>query len=80
LSRENKLQVQSLLTSFKDQADYLISIGVATKLASITLGAWQRPLSTAIAIPQRNTVTPVTNEIHECHTVSHLYLRELREL
>jgi len=32
------------------------------KLASITLGAWQRLPNNAIAIPQRNTVTPVKNK------------------
>jgi len=38
---------------------YLNSIGVAMKFASITVGAWQSGPSNAIAIPQRNTVTPI---------------------
>lgn len=38
---------------------YLSSIGVAIKFASITVGAWQFDLSNAIAIPHRNTVTPI---------------------
>lgn len=41
---------------------YLNSIGVAMKLASITLGAWQKDPSNAIAIPHRNTVTPVNDK------------------
>jgi len=40
-------------------AYYLNSIGVAIKFASITVGAWQNDPSNAIAIPQRNTVTPI---------------------
>lgn len=44
------------------EANYLIWIGLATKLASTTLGPWQRFLSTAIAIPQSNTGTPVANK------------------
>lgn len=40
----------------------LNSIGVAMKLASIMLGAWQRWPSSAIANPQRNTVTPVKKQ------------------
>lgn len=41
----------------------LNSIGVAMKLASITLGAWQRCPNSAIANPQRNTVTPQMGKI-----------------
>ena len=37
---------------------YLNSKGVAMKLANITVGAWQRDLSIAIATPQSRTVTP----------------------
>lgn len=40
---------------------YLSSIGVAMKLANITVGAWQRDPSDAIATPHNNTVTPITN-------------------
>jgi len=36
----------------------LSSIGVAMKLANITVGAWQRDPSDAIATPHSNTVTP----------------------
>lgn len=43
--------------------NYLNSIGVAMKLASITLGAWQRDLSAAIAIPHRKTAAPVQKTI-----------------
>lgn len=39
--------------------NYLNSIGVATKFASITLGVWQRFPINAIAMPHRITVTPV---------------------
>lgn len=39
---------------------HLNSIGVAMKFASITVGAWQDDPSNAIAMPQRNTVTPVS--------------------
>lgn len=42
----------------KETSVYLNSIGVAMKLASITLGEWQRDPSNAIAIPHRKTVTP----------------------
>lgn len=42
---------------------YLNSIGVAIKFASITLGAWQRDPRNAIAIPHRNTVTPVNEAL-----------------
>lgn len=44
--------------------NYLNSIGVAMKLASITLGAWQRDLSAAIAIPHRKTAAPVQKQSH----------------
>lgn len=39
-------------------------MGVAMKLASMTVGAWHEDLSSAIAMPHRNTVTPIkgTNE------------------
>lgn len=37
----------------------LNSMGVAMKLANMTVGAWHDDLSTAIAIPHRNTVTPI---------------------
>lgn len=44
---------------------YLNSSGVATKLESITVGAWQRDPSTAMASPQKNSGTPVNVNI-EC--------------
>lgn len=44
--------------------NYLNSIGVAIKLASITLGAWQRDPSAAIAIAHRKTAAPVQRQSH----------------
>lgn len=48
---------------YQKACKYLNSIGVAIKFASITLGAWHRDPSNAIATPQRNTVTPVNETL-----------------
>lgn len=42
---------------------YLNSMGVATKLANSTVGAWHRDPSKAIAIPHSRTVTPEDDKI-----------------
>lgn len=52
-----------LILWYQKTCKYLNSIGVAIKFASITLGAWHRDLSNAIATPQRNTVTPVNETL-----------------
>lgn len=58
----NKIQTlwltKRMESIFKDSY-YLNSIGVAIKFVSIIVGAWQYEPSNAIAIPQRNTVTPI---------------------
>lgn len=70
---------------------YLNSIGVAIKFASITLGAWQRDPSNAIAIPHRNTVTPVNEALvhlkNACNTTNsftvlstHIYKAQLMHM
>lgn len=66
LQVETEVMIQKIINLVLGQSRYhLNSIGVATKLASIMLGAWQRFPNNAIAIPQRKNVVPVNKRRNE---------------